>query len=551
MKYRDVIEYLEMKIIDHTIRDEEYDLYLGYKMIGYRVFLDNEDVVRQLKREYRDIYEEERWLGKTLDDIIKEVNSNFDHELEYANERKKHVENLLGSNEDWIIELISRDDVRGTHVKSKKDFLSEDTNLGKALDRIADYILFPKFDTEQDENLFNSLRKEDERLNEYRKEINKIKKGDDKPTAEHRIREINIKIDEVKRETDKFKKDYLTSSMRKKNKAREKLGGFMQDIKESQIVSEAKTRTISSNHNIRIDEGYWDRMGYSDNSKEFRQDVIRTYEESIEILKKQLGLNIKDMNERKVFTNKLINQFDNDKLVFELNGTKKVMNGKERYFKMRKMYGELVSDFNKAKEILVRPIEFKSLTSTSTEYNFNEDTWYYDESNEIVEVSRNLINFSDPNTYKGLILTYYDLDDKYKDNFNSDMWGILRLFEDVLNHSDITKEEASVVSMMMKDMSRQDIMDEFEKEFGRSISDKVLSTWINRAIPSKLAQTYKDSVDEWLYTYMIKGKYKRCTRCEQVKLISNDRYFRERSDSIDGFRNECRICEASAKSGKK
>lgn len=59
MKIRDIIEYLEMKIIDHTIREDEYSLYLKYKIGGNEAFLKNEDVVRELKREYIETYEGE------------------------------------------------------------------------------------------------------------------------------------------------------------------------------------------------------------------------------------------------------------------------------------------------------------------------------------------------------------------------------------------------------------------------------------------------------------------------------------------------------------
>src|SRR5690606_29810850 len=101
---------------------------------------------------------------------------------------------------------------------------------------------------------------------------------------------------------------------------------------------------------------------------------------------------------------------------------------------------------------------FQSPTPQTTVYNFNRHTRYYDEDGNIVEISRYLINFSDPNTYKGFILNYYDLADKYEDNFTDDMWYMLRLFEDVVMKADLTSEEKFIISMLMKGKTRQDII---------------------------------------------------------------------------------------------
>lgn len=57
VKLRDLIEYLEMKIIDNTAREDEYHLYIEYKKFGEKVFKWNAKICNRLKHEYFQIFE--------------------------------------------------------------------------------------------------------------------------------------------------------------------------------------------------------------------------------------------------------------------------------------------------------------------------------------------------------------------------------------------------------------------------------------------------------------------------------------------------------------
>lgn len=482
-------------------------------------------------------------MNRTYDNIAFNINAKLDHQLEYAKDRNELVKELLNQN-DWIVDLLSGEEFISSQVKSKKDFLNEDSKLGKTLEQIADYILFPKFDDNEHHKEYDYLKEQEKKLQDYRNELLQIKKKDDNCSELERVRgQISILHEKIKA----YEKDYLSETMKRKNKIREQLEGYMDKIEEVYELAITqgggqKNRNYKS-HKIKIDEDYWDRMGFSEAGKQFRQEIIDVYEEAIEALKKQLGFHIKDKSEKEKYVENLIKKFNQNKLVFKFKDRVRVMGGEERYFKLRKMYGQLVSDYNRVKEILVEPISFQSPTPPTTVYNFNRDTWYYDEDGNIVEISQNLINFSDPNTYKGFILNYYDLADKYEDNFTDDMWYMLRLFEDVVMKADLTSEEKFIISMLMKGKTRQDIIKGFTAKFNRDISKQVLSTWITRTIPNKLTRTYIESVDDWLYTYKIKGNYKKCSKCNEIKLISNDRYFGKDSRNRDGFKSICRKCD--------
>lgn len=58
VKTRELIEYLEQKIIDGDARDDEYGLYIEYKKYGYEALKWRGYLCKRLKDEYIDIYEE-------------------------------------------------------------------------------------------------------------------------------------------------------------------------------------------------------------------------------------------------------------------------------------------------------------------------------------------------------------------------------------------------------------------------------------------------------------------------------------------------------------
>lgn len=489
----------------------------------------------------------------TFDDIKYKINMNLDHNLKYAEERNKLVENLLNEN-DWIVDLLSKEDVRRKQIKTRDDPLSENQAPDILLEQIADYILYPKFVNKNEEEYYNYLKKYEQQLN---KKIHKFKKvKTDKRKYLEEINEIKLEAKEIENKLNSFKKKYLSESMKNKNKHREMLFDYVDKIEEKIgiIVDDSnlnKNKYKQFTFNIEVNDEYWDKMNFSEYNKTFRKEILDIYETTIDNLRRQIGLHIKDKNVRNEYISNLIHKYDKEKIVYVFNNRETVISGTDRYFKLRKMYGELVSDYNKVKELLTVPISFQSPTTTSTKYDFNTDTWYIDEDGSVVEVSKNLLLFSDPNTYKGLILNYSDLVDAYEDKFNDDMWAILRTFESILKKTGLSDEEELVVFELMMGKARHEVINKYLDIFNKDLSDKVLSTWINKTIPSKLVDTYLESVNEWLYTYKIKGKYKKCSSCGEIKTINNDRYFGRDIRNKDGFKSICKKCDNYTKNGKK
>jgi predicted DNA-binding protein YlxM (UPF0122 family) len=79
-----------------------------------------------------------------------------------------------------------------------------------------------------------------------------------------------------------------------------------------------------------------------------------------------------------------------------------------------------------------------------------------------------------------------------------------------------------------------------------NIADKLGSTRQNiyialEKICNKIIDAYEGVYEDWYYLNKVKGKYKRCSKCKQNKIM-NDRNFGKHSQTHDGLYPSCRIC---------
>jgi hypothetical protein len=470
---------------------------------------------------------------KTLADLYKEVHSKLDYDLEYAEDRVELVNEILHKNY-WVYDYISTHRSIRKEVKTKNSFRSEQQPFDRALERLASYLYFPKFLNKEDELEYEKLKKKE---SEYSKKSDK-------------------NYDELEYIIDYLRNHHIyTLKKNLRNARKEDLiedASKLENSKKALITEEQKQREKVVKRKLKRDmENYeWDKM-YADEvrnkipfyskeivpAKEFRKQLDEQFRNEIKELQKFLGLDIKDKKQKERYVAKLIIKLDEE---FQEKGFD--IDGWSYYEKLCDIYRELCADYGKAQKILVDEIEFKRLDKTSTVYNFNRDTWYENENGEIVEVSRNTINFGQKETYRGLLLNYTDLKNKYYEKTDTDMWAILKDFEEILRKTELTFEEKIVVNLLFDNMSQKDIRKILQNK-NIKLSKNKISRLINEQIPSKLLNTYLNMMDEYIYTYWFKGNYKKCSKCGEIKLISNDRYFGKDIRNVDGFQSICKKCD--------
>ena len=78
-------------------------------------------------------------------------------------------------------------------------------------------------------------------------------------------------------------------------------------------------------------------------------------------------------------------------------------------------------------------------------------------------------------------------------------------------------------------------------EFGIKHSLEYISSLWRNKIPKIIASYAEDQFLNHYYLNEEKGKYKKCSRCGQVKLAHN-KYFSKNKTSKDGFYSICKDC---------
>lgn len=76
----------------------------------------------------------------------------------------------------------------------------------------------------------------------------------------------------------------------------------------------------------------------------------------------------------------------------------------------------------------------------------------------------------------------------------------------------------------------------------------ISALWRNK-IPKLICDQAKDNWLEWHFTFEAKGKWKRCSRCGQIKLAHN-RFFSKNNTSKDHFYSICKECRNKGRKNK-
>lgn len=159
------------------------------------------------------------------------------------------------------------------------------------------------------------------------------------------------------------------------------------------------------------------------------------------------------------------------------------------------------------------------------------------------------VTLLDPAVCSALLCNYSKLKEDSWGNFETDTWFLIQDFERIC---DIALRDyplyMRIVECKIDGMQNIDIQKTLESEFGiKHTVEYISSLWRNK-IPKLIAEAAADDFLYWHYLQIEKGKFKRCSRCGEVKLAHN-KYFSKNKTSKDGFYSICKACR-NAKSRK-
>ena len=157
-------------------------------------------------------------------------------------------------------------------------------------------------------------------------------------------------------------------------------------------------------------------------------------------------------------------------------------------------------------------------------------------------VSDGLISFFNPQHIMYILCNYSELKESLYGNFESDMYYLMLDFDE-LSHEALKDTPILYDIMVYKidGLSNRDIAMRLQQNHNFSYSVEYISVLWRKKIPKIIAEKAKEDWIIYHYTMEEYGKWKRCSRCHEIKL-AHPYYFSKNKSSRDGYYSLCKCC---------
>lgn len=207
----------------------------------------------------------------------------------------------------------------------------------------------------------------------------------------------------------------------------------------------------------------------------------------------------KKLNEKRKQIKELLNDTETENKKELLNSVKAIC----------RQLGEIKKDLNTALKELVRPIMWKQPLKDNGEADYNH------------------FDFFDKKQVKELLKVKKD-----KHDFQNDLSCILYDLEVLLSKCTFTDNQKKILDMFRNGATQQKIADTM------GVTKQRINVAIN-TIVNNIVNEYEKEYMDWYYLNKVKGTYKKCTKCGEIKLIQE---FGTLKSSKDGHRDVCKEC---------
>lgn len=152
------------------------------------------------------------------------------------------------------------------------------------------------------------------------------------------------------------------------------------------------------------------------------------------------------------------------------------------------------------------------------------------------------VSLLSPKVVSFILCNYSKLKQDSWDQLLGDTWHLMEDFDNLTEEA--LKEYPiyeRIVEYKIDGMTNLQIQKALKEEFEETHSVEYISSLWRNKIPKLIASAAED---QWLQGYYLnqkKGKYKRCSKCGQIKLAHN-KYFSKNKTSKDSFYSICKKC---------
>ena len=226
----------------------------------------------------------------------------------------------------------------------------------------------------------------------------------------------------------------------------------------------------------------------------------------------------------------------------------KVTEGKDA-FVIKKALIEMRKDQYVIKNAYRRPIVPNKLTRSTHVIMLPDETSSFDDEDGY-PIPKG-VSLLDPVVCSAILCNYSKLKEDSYDRFEGDLYYLMLDFDEIADKA--LKEYPlyeKIVECKVDGLQNTQIQEILQMEFGIKHSLEYISSLWRKKIPKLIASQAEDEYLYWYYLNIEKGKYKKCSRCGQIKLAHN-KYFSKNKTSRDGYYSICKKCRNSKNKTKK
>ena len=215
----------------------------------------------------------------------------------------------------------------------------------------------------------------------------------------------------------------------------------------------------------------------------------------------------------------------------------KTSEGRDKFI-IKKTIIELRKDQYIIKNAYRKPIVPTKITRSRNFLPMDSD-FTFDEEGYVIPSG---VSFIDPKVVSTILCNYSSLKESAWGEFEKDIWFIMHDFDILADKAlkDYPLYE-KIVEYKIDGLQNIDIQEKIQMEFGIKHSLEYISSLWRNKIPKIIASYAEDQFLDYYYLNKEKGKYKKCSRCGQIKLAHN-KYFSKNKTRRDGFYSICKAC---------
>ena len=222
----------------------------------------------------------------------------------------------------------------------------------------------------------------------------------------------------------------------------------------------------------------------------------------------------------------------------------RVARGKQKFL-LTKQLIEMRQDQYVLKSSYKPPVAMMKVTKSVNQIDLDEHI-IVDENCD--PVSDCLVSLFDPHHVCCLLCNYSKLKEDCWGHFDSDWWYLMEDFDNLSERA--LKEDYPILYDIMiykiDGLQNKDIAARIKQDYDVSYSVEYLSAVWRKKIPKIIADKAKEEWIVWHYTYEEKGKWKRCSRCHEIKL-AHPYFFTRNKTAKDGWYSMCKCCRNKKK----